>query len=131
MIEWGDSLSVKHDQMDNQHKVLVDYINDFYQAAQEDNYQQQIEILAKIQSFAMLHFQEEEKLLEKHEYAELKKHRFIHEQLLQRVEELATELQVNVPGVSSRVKHFLKSWLTAHIQGIDMKYSEHLAEMQG
>ncbi len=123
-FEWDDKYSVKHSKMDQQHQKLFEYINTFYEKVDSGTDADCQKAFLDIVKFTEYHFRDEEAMMDKVNYPDAAKHKIIHKQLVARVTELGNELAEGKEGVKNQIKVFLKNWLTAHIMGIDMKYSE-------
>lgn len=55
-LKWDQSLSVNDDVMDEQHQLLFDYVNEFYEAIKkhEDNHQL-LQIMEKVLAYTKFH----------------------------------------------------------------------------
>ena len=125
LIEWNDSLSVKIDSIDEQHKVLVDMINDFYtHIVDKSNKELMADLLAKMKDYTVYHFAYEEKLFEEHGFTDSEMHKEEHQTFIDKVEDLEKRYNQGQIVLSLEITNFLKNWLTNHIQGTDMEYSE-------
>jgi len=72
-------------------------------------------------NFTVKHFADEEAFMEKVGYPELRVHTGVHKSLLARVTEYNNEFQ-KTGKLSDAFFMFLKTWLKAHICGVDAKY---------
>ncbi|EQC48405.1 bacteriohemerythrin [Bacteriovorax sp. DB6_IX] len=120
-FEWKDDLSVGVNEMDNQHKQLIGYINDLVDQIEAGN--DILPAFDKMSAFVVKHFDEEEQLMEANQFEGLGPHKLIHQQLLKRVGEFR-ELIVNNELDNDKLIAFLRMWLTSHIKGIDTKYGQ-------
>lgn len=127
-FDWSDDFSVSNKRMDDQHQTLIGYVNEFYEQAEGGSLEGCKKVFEKIVKFTTYHFDDEEKLMEAHNYSGLARHKMIHEQLVDRVTELGGKLAANDERSPTEIKLFLKNWLSAHIKGIDMKYSGQLGD---
>jgi hemerythrin-like metal-binding protein len=126
-FEWSDSFSVKHEEMDSQHKTLVGYVNEFYEACEEQqSYQDLLKLFDNIVGYTGFHFKAEEELMEQNNFPDLRTHKIIHEQLVERVVDYRSRLEKEEPYIAEQIRNFLKMWLSSHIKGIDMKYSTYV-----
>lgn len=129
LIEWNDSLSVNIETIDEQHKVLVDMINNFYtHIVDKSNKELMADLIAKMKDYTVYHFSYEEKLLEENGYKESERHKEEHQVFIDKVEDLEKRYNQGQIVLSLEVTNFLKNWLTNHIKGTDMEYSEYLVE---
>ena len=120
---WTDRLDIGVSSMNDEHKVLLDLMNQLHAANEREAPHAELRrLLDRLVQFTRKHFADEEAYLEAIVYPDLKIHKTIHRTLL---EQLATHQQsfAAKPGpVPQDLFDFLKMWLNAHIQGIDMKY---------
>ena len=123
VVQWTSELSVGHDKIDLQHKLIVGWLKDFSDAVVSGKSSGAIEtILKKLISYAKYHFTYEEMLMKQANYDGLKEHHQTHEnfklelgRLLKRYNSgalLAHDLQV-----------FMNDWVSTHIATQDQKYS--------
>ena len=122
-IQWRDSYSVGNDQMDNQHKQLVELVNDLFKVILD----KEIEIslsyeVDKLIEYTQEHFKNEETLLEKAGYDFLDQHKATHEKLVKDVIVFKEQIEKGTEGVSSELYTFLRAWLLNHILDEDMQY---------
>lgn len=125
LMEWNDKLDIGVDEMNDQHKILLDLMNRLYDGAKaQQNFDELVSTLEKLKNFTIKHFKEEEEYMEKTGFPGLNSHKIIHQQLLEKfvAEEQNILAQKSFPD---SFFSFLKMWLLAHIQGIDVKYGEH------
>ncbi len=124
-IEWTKDFSVHEELMDKQHQLLFDYINEFCDAIDEEvSREVLVASFQKIVAYTNFHFKDEEKMLKECNYPDYAVHKMIHESLLSEVMVFKGKIENGEPNVENEVKQFLKLWLSAHIKGIDTKYSK-------
>lgn len=129
LIEWDEKYSVGIQQIDEQHKQLIDLINALHDARCVDNGRESLAtILHGLVSFAARHFTMEEDLLVQYEYPEFESHRREHDRFVQKVSDFHEDLNDGASALSDDVMYFLRDWLIHHILGTDMKYSSFLKE---
>lgn len=129
VIEWNDSLSVNIDSIDDQHKVLVDMINNFYSHIVEKSNKELIaDLITQMKDYTVFHFEYEEELFDKYGYPESVEHKEEHQAFIDKVNDLENRIRTGQLVLSLEVTNFLKNWLTNHIQGTDKEYSEFLIE---
>lgn len=126
-VEWSHDLEVGSVEMDAQHQRLVAIINKYHDAVERHAPRPElIAIFSEVAEYAVYHFRDEEALMEQHHFPQLARHRSIHKQLVDRVTEMMASLKHGKPNVEQDIKYFLKTWLTAHIKGIDRQYSSYV-----
>ncbi len=124
LISWSDQYSVKNSLMDSQHKKLVALINELHSAMKEARGKDVLEkTLDDLVKYTQFHFDSEEALMLKANYAEFKLHQQVHKKLTIQVLDLQKKFKGGKSLLSMEVLNFLKNWLVEHIQGTDKKYS--------
>lgn len=127
LLEWSDKLSVGIQEIDEQHKVLVDLLNQLHQAIlHHHGAEASGRIMDKLCEYTKIHFTVEESILRILDYPDYAEHKKHHEQLLAQVQELRTKMESGDHSISFQLLHFLKKWLTIHILEEDNAYTEHL-----
>ena len=124
LIVWSDNLSVGVKQFDDQHKVLIDLINQLHEAMSQGKAQKELDvILEKLIDYTRVHFSNEEKVMGQYAYQRLPIQKTAHINLTERVVDFQKQLQAGKVGLSIQVSNFLKEWLTEHILKEDKQYS--------
>lgn len=125
LIEWSPAYSVGVKKFDDQHKKLVELVNQLHEAmkAGEGNTILGV-ILQSLISYTSTHFADEEKMMQANGFADLAKHRGIHQDLVKQVLDLQQKYQAGNPVMTMSVLNFLKEWLVKHIQGEDKRYGQ-------
>jgi len=125
-VQWADSLSVKVSIMDNDHRVLIDLINQLATAEEIGNRHIVESVLDELLNYAIDHFNREERHLQKSGYplTELCAHQLLHASFTNTIQEIRWQYQC---GFRSRINRgillFLRDWLNKHILIEDMKYA--------
>jgi hemerythrin len=124
-IEWSESLSVGIEELDDQHKNLVEMVNRMHEAIHERHGSEAVQsILAELANYTVIHFAVEEALMRLLDYPDYEEHFAIHKELVDQVLYLQAKVASGKTAVSFELLHFLKTWLTKHILQEDMAYSE-------
>lgn len=123
LITWSDSLSVKVKQFDDQHKKLVDMVNQLFDAMKSGKGSQVMgDILKQLIAYTQTHFAAEERLMQQHAYPGYEAHKKEHNALVMQVLDLQKQFQEGKPVLTQNIMTFLRDWLSKHIQGDDKKY---------
>jgi hemerythrin-like metal-binding protein len=129
LIEWTDSLSVKIAEIDMQHKKLVSLLNGLHEATQDGRRAVPLApLFGELLAYAAVHFETEERLMEKYRFPDLPAHRSEHERFVRQVvgfKELQ-EFEFYSQILSLDLLTFLKNWLQNHILKTDMLYGPYL-----
>ncbi|MBT1074831.1 bacteriohemerythrin [Geobacter grbiciae] len=123
LITWNDSLSVKVKQFDDQHKKLVEMLNQLFDAMKAGKGSLVVgDILKQLIAYTQTHFAAEERLMKQYGYADLEIHKKEHNALVVQVLDLQKQFQDGKAVLTQNVMTFLRDWLSKHIQGDDKKY---------
>ena len=120
LITWNDSLSVGVRSIDKQHGVLVELLNELYDAMTKGQAMCVTgRLLERLLRYARIHFSHEESLMQAAQYPGLALHQLQHHILARQVEDYYERLERGEIAVSVHLLHFLRDWLTQHIQKDD------------
>ena len=129
-IVWDQVLSVGVDEIDEDHRKLVDIFNILNHAVQEGESQDYLAaVLAELINCTVWHFSHEERLMLKHGYEDLDEHREEHQQLIQSVKDLQKKILGSGRALAEEDIDFLESWLTEHILTADSRLGAYLSQV--
>lgn len=124
LIRWGPELSVGIEEIDNQHRVLVNLLNDLNAATLAHHGAQEApQILEKLIDYTRIHFAVEESLMRLFDYPDYESHKDSHDKLVEEVLRLRHRVVVERKPITFELLHFLKKWLTIHIMESDAHYT--------
>ncbi len=128
-VEWCGIFMIGDDTIDEQHRRLIEIANNFHQKALETPHSGVVfETLNQLINYAQEHFNREEEIAEKggvpHEL--LKRHREIHEKLVEDVFSFNEKLSSGGELAIDEIESFLADWLILHILVEDRRFSEYL-----
>ncbi|MGF1587241.1 MAG: bacteriohemerythrin [Bacteroidales bacterium] len=124
-FEWDDTLSVKIESIDNQHRKIIDLINDFYGSIRENTGNVNTrKLIVGMKDYTLQHFRIEEIYMKKYGYPDYEMHKQEHDLFVAKVSDLEEKLNQGKLIVSFEITGFLKEWVKKHIQGTDKKYTE-------
>lgn len=123
MITWDDAYSVDIQEIDEQHKRLIDLMNELYIAmANKSNRDMVGGVLDKLVEYTKIHFAVEETMMRVFHYEGYDEHKAIHDKIVYRVLEFQGKFRAGNDNVGMDLLMFLKDWLFDHINKIDKKY---------
>ncbi|MGE4504933.1 MAG: bacteriohemerythrin [Desulfovibrionaceae bacterium] len=129
LISWGGKLVLGVQEIDRQHRRLVDLVNALYSGMRSGKAGDVMgELLSQLVEYTVYHFDHEEKLFAKHGYPEAKAHHEVHEKLKAQVGDFVGKYQSGKAEVSMDLMIFLRDWLTDHIMRTDRRYAPFLKE---
>jgi len=124
LLTWKAEYSVNVNEIDAQHRKLVDMINELNDAMAQGKARDVLgAILDKLVSYTASHFAREEGLMQTHGYEGYQEHKDKHDKMTAKVLDLQRQFKSGQAAMTIEVMNFLKSWLDKHIVGTDMKYS--------
>lgn len=127
LFTWKDEYSVNIREIDDQHKQLVNMVNELHEAMMQQRAKDVLgSILNKLVSYCASHFATEERLMQTHGYPDFTDHKAKHDKMTAKVLALQSDLKAGKMNLTIEVSQFLKDWLDKHILGTDKKYSAHL-----
>lgn len=127
IIQWDESYSVGHKEIDKQHRKLVDMIGRLQQSLSRGLVNPQIGIaLKELVQYTRHHFSEEQEVMRQIGYPEYDTHLKMHERLTQQVVAILTDLKQGKPLTAIELIHFLRSWLVDHIVQEDKKIGAYI-----
>lgn len=129
-IIWSEMLSVHVPYIDNQHKKLFNLINELYSALKDYNTEANIfQQLNDLIHYTEMHFKDEEDILDliKLPQAKLKRHKRIHENIIEQMYKLNDQLVRGEEEVLYNLEYFFNSWVIRHILVNDKEYQPYLS----
>ena len=124
LIHWNDHYSVGIDLFDNQHKKLIEMINNLYDSFLSGEANERApKIVDEMIKYTDYHFKSEEKYFDQYNYPETEEHKAVHKLFVEKAVELKYGLENGKVTVSYDIMNFLRQWLIDHIMGEDQKYS--------
>jgi hemerythrin len=127
LITWNDSLSVKVEEIDVQHRRLVELVNQLHAAMSQGKGREVMgQVLAGLLEYTRTHFTAEERIMIAQAYPGYRQQKAAHEALLQQVVDLRNAYLGGEAVMTMDVMTFLKTWLTDHMQGMDKQLGVYL-----
>ncbi len=125
LISWNNDLEIDVNEMNEQHKVLVNIMNKIYDLhnSNPDAYQIIEKNLHDLIDWTIKHFKEEEEYMATINYPKLEVHKGTHKDLLSVLDTHKLRFERN-KKLDDRFFSFLKLWLSSHIMSIDTQYSK-------
>jgi hemerythrin len=121
-VAWSDALKTGNRAIDNQHKYLIDIINDLAGAIADGATPQALKkIVNLLQYYTEWHFCNEENCMNRLKCPVAAKNKDAHGQFIATFLEFRKELEAGGDSheIAARMYKTLTSWLVQHIQGID------------
>ena len=128
-MEWTENLSVGVEQIDNQHRELIDRINRFYLSMKKGDKKEEIlKMLRFMDEYVKIHFADEEKLQIKYNYPGYQAQRAAHQKFIKDIADIEKDIRENGITVASGlvVGSTLSNWLINHISKMDRELGKFL-----
>lgn len=125
-VEWSNELSVGIEEIDAQHQVLVDLLNQIHDAIQQRHgVEVTQDIVQRLGEYTRVHFAVEESLMRILHYPDYMRHKEEHEKLIRQLHIFSDKFNTGKASISYELAYFLKTWLTKHIMEVDKRYTAH------
>lgn len=131
-ISWKKSFSIGIQAIDDQHKKLVEIINELYEAQRLGTSQSIIcDVLIRLDDYTKYHFNMEEMMQHANMYPDLSNHKKEHQEFIDRLTLLKRDAKKNNLLLSLKTLDYLKNWTINHILGSDRDFGEYLKDIEG
>lgn len=121
LLEWKKSYDTGIEEIDNQHRQLLEFLNELGKETASGDNRKTAEILEGLSEYTVSHFAFEEALMEEAGYPYSNPHKHVHKTLIQRVTAFKEKLAAG-EAISEELHSFLRRWLINHIQRDDKAY---------
>lgn len=122
-LTWSKALSSGIDQIDLQHKRILDLLNILVVANQSPNDRERLVLALKEFTEAIEeHFEYEEKLLADSGYKNLKRHKAGHEEIAETLNSIMMSVMFDNSDISSEMINRVVRWFEEHLTSEDPKY---------
>ena len=132
LITWSKSLMCGIKLIDDQHKGLVDLVNDMFCHVTGDDEQERkylSKVIEEAVNYIKVHFVTEEKIMDATKYQGYAEHKAEHKKfiltVLEHVDKFKTGKRVPLMSFSK----FLKDWVLSHIAVVDKQYFDHFIKV--
>jgi hemerythrin len=127
LIKWRESYGTGVLSMDNQHRKIIDLINELYKHIRNEETSSSVEdVLSAMIKYAEEHLQEEENLLKTNDFSDYDEHMSKHQSYRERLSSLMAESKTDPEAAVKSTYAFLRQWWMGHIVDEDKKYGEFL-----
>jgi hemerythrin len=128
LMTWTEEMSVGVKSLDDDHKRLIELLNELHDGIQAGQANQALEgVIDGLVRYTRFHFAREEKLFAEAGFPESAAHKAEHDMLSRRALNLQARFENGQSQqLSLEAMEFLKNWLTEHIMGSDQKYGPFL-----
>lgn len=135
-IVWSSEYETGVDDIDEQHQILVNTINEASQKLGEDASVESLETITRdLLSYALYHFEEEEEMMQKYDYKayslnEYESHMKQHRDFSAKVVAIRESIKEGNPICKDELIEFLTNWLINHINKTDKKLGAYICSQK-
>lgn len=124
--EWNPNLDIHVKEMNDEHKALIDLMNLLHDEAKSGLAKPQLqETFQELMDYTRQHFSDEEEYMYSINYPGLATHKLMHARFLNQLHGYFEAFRSGNGTIGAEVFDFFKTWLSAHIGGIDIQYAQH------
>jgi len=127
-VKWSEAFACGIKIIDDQHKGLLDLINDLFSHASGNDEEEQEyfkKMVEKAVEYVRVHFATEEKIMKQTQFVGFEEHKKAHEtfilEVLDNARAFQKEKRINLEEFTS----FLKEWVLTHVAVMDKQYFSH------
>jgi len=131
-VPWSDKFSCGIKLIDEQHKGLVDLVNEMYNHATGNTIQERdyfSRVIQETVSYVKTHFATEEKIMIATKFAGFAEHKKEHDTFILAVVENIRDFESGKRLTLSTFSRFLKEWILSHIALMDKQYFEYFKKI--
>ncbi|HIJ88942.1 MAG TPA: hemerythrin family protein [Desulfuromonadales bacterium] len=123
LLKWSTELELGLDQIDSQHKQLINIINELNIAAEYNQPNSVLlPIVDKLQQYANSHFSAEEDIFTTYSYPGRVEHEAEHATFIDSIKYIRRQCEIIDTPMSTKIRDFLLHWFCTHIKVNDMDY---------
>jgi hemerythrin len=127
---WGKILSIDVDEIDDDHRKLINIYNILNHAVMEGESPDYLAaVLAELINCTVWHFSHEERLMLKYAYEGMEEHKAVHQALIRGARELQDKILLADKAIADEDINYLERWLTEHILTDDMRLGAYLSQV--
>ncbi|MCL2230732.1 MAG: bacteriohemerythrin [Treponema sp.] len=132
LVTWNNKFASGIKLIDEQHKGLVDLVNEMFNHAtgndlQEHNYFNRV--IQEAVNYVKVHFATEEKLMLATKFEGYAEHKKEHDSFIMKVVENIKDYEAGKRLTLSSFTRFLKDWVLSHIAMMDKKYFDYFRKI--
>jgi methyl-accepting chemotaxis protein len=127
-MAWSDDLTVGDEGIDADHMILIALLNEAAsRVAERADRAVLTAAIGRLLAYTVLHFEQEERVMERSGYPDRIAHKAQHDALRQRAAALKQRLEAGEASVGDDLLALVREWLFEHIQRSDKRIGAHLA----
>lgn len=133
LFEWTPAMSVFDENIDNQHKTLLNQVNVLLSYILEDKNDQVIaDAVSFLDRYIFEHLAYEEKYMEIHKYPDIENHKKYHQDFIEHYNDFKKKFDLGVKKetLALEIEQYIGNWWIEHIGKADKKYAIYIRDME-
>ena len=123
LLVWSEILSVNNEVIDNQHKILINIINKFYDnILNPKGIDITTDVLNELYEYSIYHFSCEEQIFKENNFDDLQNHLQDHARFVMTIIDFKTKLLISNKNLKDEIIDFVNDWLYRHVLEEDKKF---------
>jgi hemerythrin len=131
-VTWSNSYSMGIKLIDDQHKGLLDFVNELFNHATGNEADERVYfkiVIHQAVQYVKDHFQSEEKLMIATKFPGYSEHKKAHDQFTLTVVKSVKDFESGKRLVLEKFAYFLKDWVLTHVAVMDMQYAAYFRKI--
>ena len=131
-VTWLDSYSMGIKVIDDQHKWLLDFVNEIFNHATGNEEEERLwfkDVVQQAVQYVKDHFVTEEKFMFVTKFPGYAEHKKSHEEFTLTVLKSVKEFEAGKRLVLEKLAYFLKDWVLTHVAVMDKQYGDYFRKL--
>ncbi|WP_461247158.1 bacteriohemerythrin [Treponema sp. R6D11] len=131
-VSWSNSYSMGVKLIDDQHKGLINFVNDLFDHASGNEKQERAyfkEVIQQAVQYIKEHFNAEERLMIGTKFPGYAEHKKVHDEFTKTVVKSVKDFETGKRLVLEKFAYFLKDWVLTHIAVMDRQYADYFRKI--
>jgi len=127
-VSWSESYSMGVKIVDDQHKGLLNFVNDLFNHATGNEEEERVyfnKVINGALQYVKMHFSTEEKLMTLNSFPGYAEHKKAHDDFKLMVIKSVKDFDSGEHLVLEKFANFLKDWILTHIAKVDKQYADY------
>jgi len=128
-IVWSDALSVNIQEIDLQHRRLIDLVAGLQKAGSQGVAPETMgRVLRELNTYVREHFTAEERWMARYDYPGLAAHAEAHEAFVEKLLHFELDYLAERAQITDELLDYLMGWIEQHVLGMDQGYARYFSE---
>ena len=131
-VSWSSNYSMGIKVIDDQHKGLLDLVNDLFNHSTGKEVEERAyfkEVIQTAVSYIKTHFATEEKYMLATKFQGYAGHKKVHDEFVLTVVQSVKDFEAGKRLVLEKFAYFLKDWVLSHVAGMDVLYAQYFKKI--